>query len=109
MTTEWLLFLVAGAVIGAALGGLFFGGLWWTAQRLSTSRPGLLLASSYVGRVSAMAISLVVLASLHPALLMGALAGFIVARTIWVRAARDSDRLQPIRITSDGKGPEADG
>ena len=109
MTAEWLLILPAGVVAGAVLGGLFFGGLWWTSQRLTASRPGVLLASSYVGRVGVMAVSLVVLAWLHPALLLGALAGFIVARTIWVRAARDGNGFEPIRITSDGRGPEADG
>ncbi len=109
MSAEWLPFLLAGVVAGAALGGLFFGGLWWTARRLSTSRPGLLLASSYLGRVAVMAVSLVFLASLHPALLFGALAGFIVARTIWVRAARHGGGLAQVRTTSEARGLEADG
>lgn len=79
---------VVGVVAGAWLGLVFFGGLWWTTQRLATARqPGLLLAGSLLIRLVILGLSLFVLAQLNPAALIGALFGLIGVRIAMVRAA----------------------
>ena len=83
-----------GVCVGAVLGAFFFGGLWWTTQRLATSsRPGLLLSASFAGRLLLTAVALVTLASIHGALLLSALAGMLASRAAWTPGAISS----PIR------------
>lgn len=82
----WLIVAIAGLVIGAVAGAIFLGGLWLTTQRLATtSRPGLLLLVSLLGRSAAMSFLLVTLARTHPGLLIGALVGFTVVRMVLTR------------------------
>lgn len=91
----WLILFLAGLVIGGAAGALFFGGLWLTAKRLATtSRPGLLLSVSLLGRMAGISLLLVGLARAHPALLIGALSGFVASRMVLTRRAAN-DRLRP--------------
>lgn len=85
MTVLWP---VLGVVAGACLGLVFFGGLWWTTQRLVTARePGLLLAGSLIARLAILALGLIVLARADPAALVGALFGLIAVRIVMIRAA----------------------
>lgn len=84
-----LILLSIGCVAGAALGVAFFGGLWWTSQQLATSaHAGILLALSFVGRLTLLALCIVVLARINAALLIGAVPGLLAARTVWTHAAR---------------------
>lgn len=88
-----VLWFVVGVVAGACLGLVFFGGLWWTTQRLFSARqPGLLLAGSLLARLVILGLSLVVLAQVDPAALIGAMFGLIGVRIAMVRAA-SSGRL----------------
>lgn len=88
MTATWLLLLPLGAGAGAVLGGAFFGGLWWTSRRLTTSaNAGLVVATSYLSRMAVLAVCLTLLARAHPVLIAGALIGLIGARAGWVRLA----------------------
>jgi F1F0 ATPase subunit 2 len=83
-----LLLLALGAVAGVAVGLLFFGGLWWTAQRLAvTDRPAVLTAASLLLRMGVLAAVLVVLARSDVLLLVGAVAGLVAARLGLTRAA----------------------
>jgi F1F0 ATPase subunit 2 len=80
--------LAAGAVVGAALGLVFFGGLWWTSRRLvDASHPALLVTVSLVVRLALVAVALVLHARAAPLLVLGALGGLITARLILTRAA----------------------
>jgi len=90
------LWIVVGVVVGACLGLVFFGGLWWTTQRLATARqPGLLLALSLLTRLAIVALALVVLARFNAAALIGALFGLIAVRIAMVRAV-SSGRLESL-------------
>jgi F1F0 ATPase subunit 2 len=93
--------LVLGFVAGLVVGLVFFGGLWWTTQRLATSsRPGLLMSVSLLGRLVVLALVLIVLARIDVTLLVGALAGSVTTRVALTRAAASGRLPQP--AVSDG-------
>lgn len=93
---SWLPLVVLGGAVGALVGLVFFGGLWWTTRRLATAtRPGALLAVSLLARFAVLAIALIVLARLDPALLVGALVGVVAARIALTRAAAGGRRREP--------------
>ncbi len=92
---EWLALAVA-LVAGFLLGGLFFGGLWWTVQRAVSSqsiarwflgslllRMGIALGGFYfVGRG-------------HWPRLLVCLLGFLLARVLVLRLTRTTVEKQP--------------
>lgn len=82
---------VAAVVLGLALGGAYFGGLWWTLARLSRwRRPGWALAVSFAVRGPLLLVALALLARQGVVPLLLALAGFLVARvalSAWLRSA----------------------
>jgi F1F0 ATPase subunit 2 len=99
-----LIFLVLGFVAGAVVGLVFFGGLWWTTQRLATtSRPGLLLSLSLFGRLLVLAAVLVTLASLDPLLVIGAVPGLLAVR-MTLTSSRMANRL-PVPAPSTSRPP----
>jgi F1F0 ATPase subunit 2 len=83
--------LMMGFVAGAALGGLFFGGLWLTVRRLpSASAPALLALGSYVGRLAGLAVGLYAVVRLGgAAALLGALVGLLVVRQLLVARLKE--------------------
>jgi F1F0 ATPase subunit 2 len=81
--------LFLGIAAGAALGGLYFGGLWLTAGRLTRHpRPGLLLGLSFAVRLALALAVFSALVSVGWVVSVAALAGFLLARLLWVKAAR---------------------
>lgn len=78
--------LSLGLAAGAALGGLYLMGLWWTVRRLGrAARPGLLLAASLAVRLGLLLGGLWWLADGHWQRLAAAVAGFVVVRALLVR------------------------
>jgi F1F0 ATPase subunit 2 len=85
---HWIVLFVLGVAVGGAVGLVFFGGLWWTTQRLTTSsHPGLLMSVSLLGRLGVLAVVMIVLARIDVALLVGAMAGLVATRIALTRAA----------------------
>ena len=85
---HWVVLFVLGLAAGGAVGLVFFGGLWWTTQRLTTSsHPGLLMSVSLLGRLAVLAVVLILLARLDVALLAGAMTGLVATRIALTRAA----------------------
>lgn len=83
----WLLAITA----GLAAGGLFFGGLWWTVQRLETTdSPALLVIGSMLVRLMlAMAIFYAVMAVTGELMYLGAaLVTFLIVRTVLIGRLR---------------------
>ena len=77
---QLLLMLLFGGVLGA----LFFGGLWWTLQRLSTANhAALLMLSSAVIRMAVAVLGFYISVRIGIYALLACLAGFILAR-IWL-------------------------
>jgi F1F0 ATPase subunit 2 len=84
--SELLLTLALPFVVGIALGLFFFGGLWWTVQRIPTAEfPGALALGSMVIR------TLITVAGFYWIMdgswerLLAAAAGFLLARVVMVR------------------------
>jgi F1F0 ATPase subunit 2 len=82
---------------GAVLGVVFFGGLWWTTQRLpATSRPALLLSLSLLVRVVVLAFGLLLVAQLGGGPLLFAAFGLVAARLGLTRLAVRGRLPQPV-------------
>lgn len=68
---------------GFLLGVLFFGGLWWTVKKLSSSaRPTPLLIASFLVRTAAVLAGFYIFLNAGWQYLLAAMAGFLVARTV---------------------------
>lgn len=95
--TSWLLLILA-LICGLALGGFYFGGLWYTVARIpDTRRPAWLLVASFVARTVVVltgfaGVMLATGARLDAAGLC--LLGFILVRFVLVR------RLGPLSKTA---------
>jgi F1F0 ATPase subunit 2 len=77
---------VAAGLAGMALGGFFFGGLWWTVRSsVSSPRPGLLIFVSLLLRLGMTLAGFYLVAGGHWQPLVACLLGFVVARVIIVR------------------------
>ena len=82
-----LIEITVSILLGIVAGGLFFGGLWFTVNRLTTFKyPGLLLMSSSLLRIVMISfLSLWLVNSIHGQALLFSLIGFIWARMLIIR------------------------
>ena len=97
--------LVVGLVAGVVLGLVFFGGLWWTTQRLATSsRPAILVSVSLLARVAVLAAGLVLLAQLGSGALLAAAFGLLATRIGLTRLAVNGRLPQPATSGSTARG-----
>jgi F1F0 ATPase subunit 2 len=86
MTMYDPLILLLAAIVGTALGAIFFGGLWWTVHKAATSpRPALLFLSSLLLRTSIVLTGFCWIGLGHWERLVTGLVGFIIARLIVLR------------------------
>ena len=101
---------VAGALlVGALLGALFFGGLWWTVRKgLSSERPELWFLGSLLVRTGIVLAGFWFVSQGHWSRLAGCLVGFLFARVIVVwrlaRIAAGPDLSATAEAKSDRKG-----
>ena len=87
MDDYWRLALVFAA--GLLLGGVFFGGLWWTVQQgLASKRPALLFLGSLLFRTGVVIGGLYLLGGDDWLRLLVCLLGFVCARVIVSRLTR---------------------
>ena len=94
-TLSLLLALVAGVLLGA----IFFGGLWWTVQKVvSSKRSALWVFCSLLLRMSIVLAGFYFIAHGHWERLLLCLLGFVVARPIvmrFTRAVEKSNHVAP--------------
>ena len=91
--------IVAAVCAGLLLGGLYFGGLWWTVRRMPLARHPLnLYFGSLIARLAILLAAFYgVLSYAGWAQLVAALVGFIAARLLLIRIigpARSGDIAQ---------------
>lgn len=80
--------LVSAGVAGLLLGGIFFGGLWWTVRKgVSVKRPALLFLVSLVLRTAVTVAGFYVVGDGHWQRLLACLLGFVIARFMVTRLA----------------------
>jgi F1F0 ATPase subunit 2 len=80
---------LAALLAGGMLGGVFFGGLWWTVQRASVSvAPARWFLGSLVVRTVFVLAGFYVVGAGQVARLGLCLLGFVLARAIVLRATR---------------------
>jgi F1F0 ATPase subunit 2 len=81
--------LMLALVAGVLLGGMFFGGLWWTVQkRLSSKQPALWFLGSMLLRTGIALGGFYFIADGHWERLLVCLLGFVIARLIVIRLTR---------------------
>ena len=91
MTEVWS--LVLALVTGVLLGGVFFGGLWWTVSRMASShRPALLLFGSLLLRTSVALGGFYLIGRGHWERLLVCLVGFVIARILVTLLTRVAEK-----------------
>ncbi len=81
--------LLLSGIAGGVIGGIFFGGLWWTVRNgVLSSRPALWFLGSTILRTAAALAGFYLVARGHWERLLVCLLGFIIARTIVIRLTR---------------------
>ncbi len=102
---EYLSLALASAV-GALLGGIFFGGLWWTVRKGVTSkRPALWFFGSVLLRTSIVLPGFYFISSGHWERLLLSLLGFIMARQVVSRLTRSLGENQTRRAHEASYAP----
>ena len=78
--------LSTGFVVGVLLGLTFFGGLWWTAQRLMSSHsPALLIFTSLLLRMGVLAVGLFAMTQVGAGAVVAAGCGALLVRFWMIR------------------------
>jgi F1F0 ATPase subunit 2 len=90
------LLLALALLTGVLLGGIFFGGLWWTVRKCVSSRqPALLILGSVLLRTSIVLAGFYFVAQGQWERLAACLCGFILARIIVTRLTRAGQGGEP--------------
>lgn len=84
-----LLEVLAAFLVGIALGAFYFGSLWWVVRRVATlRRPELWLFVSFLARTAITLTGLFVVTEGRWERVAACMAGFLLARTAFVRRVR---------------------
>ena len=87
--------LLLALATGVLLGGMFFGGLWWTVQKgVFSKRPALWFFGSMLLRTSIAVAGFYFIARGHWEGLLACLLGFVIARYIVMRLTRTATLTQ---------------
>lgn len=87
--TPWAMTWAAALLAGAALGAVFFGGLWWTVQRGAASKtPARWFLGSLVLRTAFVLAGFYLVGAGQPVRLALCLLGFLLTRAIVLRVTR---------------------
>jgi F1F0 ATPase subunit 2 len=98
---------VLALMTGVVLGGMFFGGLWWTVRKsVSSKQPALLFLGSLLLRTSIVLVGFYLIARGRWERLLVCLLGFVMARLIvtWLTRAA----VKPPCLTQEaGHAPQS--
>ena len=87
------LILALSLTAGLVLGAIFFGGLWWTVRKGSSSQqPALWFFCSLLLRTSTALVGFYLVACGHWERLLVCLLGFVMARHIVIRLTRAAEK-----------------
>ncbi|MEA4836140.1 MAG: ATP synthase subunit I [Anaeromusa sp.] len=95
--------LLGAVLAGSLMGGLFFGGLWWTVQKAThTKHTEILLMASFVLRAAVLLGIGYAVCGDDFVLIFGYLGGFIISRGLAMRMWKDG--AHPALHGRKGKG-----
>lgn len=98
--------LMFAVTIGAALGVIFFGGLWWTVRKgVSSKQPALWFFASFVVRMAVVLAGFLLMGRGHWQRLLACLAGFILARLFVTWRTRPLSLTQPPQTQGASHAP----
>ena len=81
--------LLLSLLAGCVLGGIFFGGLWWTVRRgLVSKRPALWFFGSLFARLALVLFGFYVVGAGHWERMLACLLGFLLGRLLVLRLTR---------------------
>jgi len=87
-------YLLLSLLAGCLLGAFFFGGLWWTVQKITeSSRPYLISVISYIIRIAVVLVCFYLLLQSGWQNLFAAMIGFIITRTVLAYKLKPERRL----------------
>lgn len=99
MTLSEVLGLIFAFAGGIGLGVFFFGGLWWTIRHAkTTSKPTLLMVSSFLVRALLIIAGFYLLSGGRWERIILAILGFLVARFVMIRRLSFNDEKGSVRI-----------
>jgi len=105
MTSNEILTLFLTASAGLMLGGIFFGGLWWTVRNgINAKQPGLWFLGSMIARMTIVMAGFYFVGGGQWERLLSCLLGFIAARSIVVSLTRPLPDLHAPSPGSTGEG-----
>jgi F1F0 ATPase subunit 2 len=94
--------LALALVAGAALGALFFGGLWWTVEKgVKSEVPAVVFLGSLLLRTGAILAGFYFVAQGHWSRLVSCLIGFLIARVIVVHRLTRTPTEDPTRLEEE--------
>ena len=100
MTSSEILILFLTASAGLMLGGIFFGGLWWTVRNgINAKQPGLWFLVSMTVRMTIVMAGFYFVGGSQWERLLSCLIGFIAARSMVVWLTRPPNTKPLIRST----------
>jgi F1F0 ATPase subunit 2 len=98
--------LLLAALAGAALGAIFFGGLWWTARRgAASSQPALWFFGSLLLRMAIVLPGFIAVAGGQWARMLACLLGFVAARMAVMRLTRPAPAVHAHASGEAGHAP----
>lgn len=94
LKVAWL-HLILAVLAGFLLGGIFFGGLWWTVNKLAANTsPAVLLIMSFLVRTAVLLAGFYFLLEAGWQYLLAAMFGFLAARTVVTFKYRPEEKRQ---------------
>jgi F1F0 ATPase subunit 2 len=104
MTSSEILILFLSASAGLMLGGIFFGGLWWTVRNgINAKQPGLWFLGSMIVRMTIVMAGFYIVGGGQWDRLLSCLLGFIAARSMVVWLTRPPHPT-PLPRSTGGEG-----
>ena len=97
MTMHDTLVWIGAFAAGGAMGGIFFGGLWWTIRKgMASPAPALWFLGSFVLRMGVVLAGFYFVAGSHWDRMLLCLLGFILARLLVMLLTRPAQNKTPL-------------
>jgi F1F0 ATPase subunit 2 len=103
-----ILSLIMAFAIGISLGVIFFGGLWWTVQKVNKFKhPALWFLCSFLLRTALVILGFYLIGKGHWERMILCLLGFILARIIVNRLVQLRERKQTYSVKEGSHEPQS--